>query len=145
MYCVLQPVPKRACVSRGGVRETTRRRPVVAARSLAADKGDEQYALRLFNVAVPMDKDPGKDDYSLHEPLITSVRRKLKTAGVQVQTSKLQRATVVRKAFDARKKAAKRWVCVFVAFGIVGIVGIVSLIWPMPQHGPTALSPRSPT
>ncbi len=139
MYCGLQPVPTRACVSHGRVWETTRTRPVIAARSLAGDKEDGQYALRLFNVAVPVDKDPGKDDYGIHESLITSLRRKLKTAGVQVQTSKLQKATVVRKAFDARKKAAKRWVCVCVC---VCVSGIVSYTDPGPHSCSFALQVR---
>ena len=130
MHYLLQPVPTRACVSLGRVWETTRGRPAVAARSLAGDKGDGTYALRLFNVAVPVDKDPGKDDYSLHEQLLTAVRRKLKTAGVQVQTSKLLNSTVVRKAFDARKKTAKRWVCVLAS-------GIVCVRHPISTHSLT--------
>lgn len=63
-------------------------------------------------MAVPMDKDPGKDDFSIHGPLLDSVIKKLKASSIRANAEKLKGARVVRKAFDARKKTQKRWVYV---------------------------------
>ena len=59
-----------------------------------------------------MAQDPGKDDFNVHEPLLNSVRKKLKASGIKADLTRLKKATVVRKAFDARKKGNKRWVYV---------------------------------
>lgn len=68
--------------------------------------------VRLFNVAVPVDDDPGKDDFNVHESLLAAVKRKLRTEKIRPNTEKLKHARVVRKAFDARKRTQKRWVYV---------------------------------
>lgn len=64
---------------------------------------------RLYNVAVPIQKDTGKDDYSVHSGLIDSVRRKLKLRQQKLDPEAIR---IVRKAFDSRKKANKKWVYV---------------------------------
>lgn len=62
---------------------------------------------RIFNVEVPLNQDPGKDVFAVHESLLSSVIFKL---GLNVTTADLLRSSnvsVVRKSFDVRARVIK--------------------------------------
>ena len=65
-------------------------------------------AYRLFNIAVPVEADPGKEDYStIHLALLKAIHKRL---GVSQQHPLPPEAiTLVRKSFDARKQRPKTW------------------------------------
>ncbi|KAL3678113.1 hypothetical protein R1sor_021069 [Riccia sorocarpa] len=56
---------------------------------------------RLFNVEIPFEMDPGKDDFSLHDPLMDAI-----ALALSCRASRLPRNafTLVRKSLDARKE-----------------------------------------
>lgn len=66
----------------------------------------KEAKLRVFNLAVPIDKDPGKDQISVTESLETEVRKLLKKSKIKFEPDDIQ---VVRKSFDARKENQKSW------------------------------------
>lgn len=66
----------------------------------------KEAKLRVFNLAVPIDKDPGKDQISVTETLETEVRKLLKKSKIKFEPDDIQ---VVRKSFDARKENQKSW------------------------------------
>ena len=63
--------------------------------------------VRLYNISVPISKDPGKDDFSVHKGLLNSIKSKLK-----LKTLTEENVSVVRKAFDSRRRDGKKWIYV---------------------------------
>jgi uncharacterized FAD-dependent dehydrogenase len=55
---------------------------------------------RLFNVEVPLDRDPGKEDWAIHEALLQAVAVRLGPKAADVQPE----VTILRKSFDGRWK-----------------------------------------
>lgn len=66
----------------------------------------KEARLRVFNLTVPIAKDPGKDQISVTDSLETEVRKILKKFKIKVESDDIQ---VVRKSFDARKEDKKSW------------------------------------
>lgn len=61
-------------------------------------------AWRVFEVAVPADADPGKDDFTVHDQLLAALARKLGIRGGGDGSSAIpaEAVRIVRKSFDAR-------------------------------------------
>lgn len=57
-------------------------------------------AWRVFNVAVPLDEDPGKDDYTVHQQLLDAIGLKLVCQNPLAAAD----VTLVRKTYDARRR-----------------------------------------
>ena len=60
---------------------------------------------RVFEVAVPVEADPGKDDFDVHAPLLAALARKLGIRGGSSDGSPpiaADAVCIVRKSFDAR-------------------------------------------
>jgi NADPH-dependent 2,4-dienoyl-CoA reductase/sulfur reductase-like enzyme len=55
---------------------------------------------RLFNVEVPLDRDPGKEDWAVHETLLQAVAARLGPKAAEA----LPEVTILRKSFDGRWK-----------------------------------------
>jgi FAD binding domain len=55
---------------------------------------------RLFNVEVPLDRDPGKEDWAIHEALLQAVASRLGPKAAEA----LPEVTILRKSFDGRWK-----------------------------------------
>jgi heterodisulfide reductase subunit A-like polyferredoxin len=53
---------------------------------------------RLFNVEVPLDRDPGKEDWAIHEALLQAVASRLGPKAAEA----LPEVTILRKSFDGR-------------------------------------------
>lgn len=71
---------------------------------------DTADSVRLYNVKVAIENDPGKDDMSLHHGIQSAIRTRLKLPkSFSLGTETVQ---IVRKAFDARKRDKKCWVYV---------------------------------
>lgn len=90
------------------------------ARSKKVSVSDKHKVYRVYNVTVPVDKDTGKDDFSVHNSLIESVKKKLKVQSKNLDPDSIR---IVRKAFDSRKKNDKKWVYV-VDVSIESIKGV---------------------
>lgn len=78
---------------------------------LVGEKDGKNMVVRVYNVAVPASKDPGKDDFDVHQELLESIRKKLKLRSTK-PLAKHGNVAIVRKAFDSRDKARKKWVYV---------------------------------
>eukprot|EP00890_Picochlorum_soloecismus_P002019 jgi/Picsp_1/2818/NSC_01044-R1_protein len=77
-----------------------------ASSQLQSNGPPKEARLRVFNLTVPIDKDPGKDQISVTETLETEVRKILKKLKIKIEPDDIQ---VVRKSFDARKEDKKSW------------------------------------
>lgn len=85
-------------------------------RNWAVSKHSENFLdsgkfCRVYNVTVPVQKDTGKDDFSIHQNLVDAVSKKLKLSS-RVKPLSPESVRIVRKAFDSRKKTDKKWVYV---------------------------------
>ena len=63
----------------------------------------ERQTYRIFNVEIPLNQDPGKDDYRVHEALRAAVTTRLKQCTKSLPTQELK-LTVCKKSFDGRWK-----------------------------------------
>lgn len=70
-------------------------------RSAPPQRKVDPGAWRLYQVKVPLDVDPGKDDISVHSSLCDEVARRLLCKAERLQGDVI---SIVRKSFDARKK-----------------------------------------
>ncbi|KAI8112274.1 hypothetical protein M9434_003597 [Picochlorum sp. BPE23] len=67
--------------------------------------------VRVYNVSVSAPKDPGKDDFDVHQELLESIRKKLKLRSTK-PLAEHGNVAIVRKAFDSRDKSRKKWIYV---------------------------------
>ncbi|GAQ81689.1 hypothetical protein KFL_000880030 [Klebsormidium nitens] len=82
-------------------RSRSRRPPSNSPRSAPPERKVDPGAWRLYQVKVPLDVDPGKDDISVHSFLREEVARRLLCKAERLQGDVI---SIVRKSFDARKK-----------------------------------------
>ena len=72
-------------------------------RTLSDKSSTESHIYRIFNVEIPLNLDPGKDDYSVHEALKAAVMAKLKQYTKSLPNHELK-IVICKKSFDGRWK-----------------------------------------
>jgi hypothetical protein len=78
----------------------TRRSPFTNYKSKVSQKKVDPGAWRLFQIKIPVELDPGKDDVSMHDYLHEAVAGRLLCKPEKLQGDVI---SIVRKSFDARK------------------------------------------
>lgn len=70
--------------------------------SSSASSSKSNKIWRLFNVEVPLDQDPGKDDIEIHDNLLTAIGKQI---GIDSKSTLLNsNCKVIKKSFDGRWK-----------------------------------------
>ena len=72
-------------------------------RTLSDKSSTESHIYRIFNVEIPLNLDPGKDDYSVHEALKAAVMAKLKQYTKSLPNHEVN-IVICKKSFDGRWK-----------------------------------------